>query len=502
MTEAVADEKKEPRKIHVEYGGKGDKLTLPEGMNCDEAIEALHRIRDEEETEVNVSELVRAFPLDGAVAFQKALKERFNWSTLVPTRGMWGNKIHPKMIGVEIAYDETIQIPWGKCQVPKIEGTFNTGFDLEDEMPIFQVGATVKRRWEKTVAEIAKRTREIVATDSIYRGQAIKVNFRDSDGDRKSFDPSFAPKFMKLEPKHVVYSTETEKLIQNNLFNPVQHTDKCRRERIPLKRGILLEGRYGTGKTLTANLLASLCVKNGWTFLYLADVRDIDLAMAFAKMYQPCVLFAEDVDKAVGPSRTDDVNRILNTLDGVESKNVEIMTVFTTNNVNGIHSAFLRPGRVDTVIPIYPPDEKAVLNLLRHYGQNSDGVATIEGSDDELLKAARLLRKTNASFVQEAVERAKLGAIAKSNGKLVIGPEDIEVAAQSMQQHMKLVCPESGATDDLFDGEEIDPARLAIDLLTQQFAEAMIDQIANPKVLMKVIKKNMKGGPRPPFSQN
>lgn len=442
----VDDEEKEPpRKIDVEF--HGDKLVLPEDMNYDEAIDALARQRDEENTEVSVQEPVNAFPLDGAVAFQKALRERYGWANLVPTPGFFGSN-PPQMIGVEIAFNQTLQIPWGRCMVPKVEGFLATGWREENSMPVFNLTATVKRRYEKVVAEIANRVREIVATESIYRGQAVKLNFRDADGDRQStFSPIFAPRFIDLKKyanQQIVYAADTERMIETNLFNPVRYTNRCRENGVPLKRGILLEGRYGTGKTLTAHRLAQICVENGWTFLYVEDVRDLDLAVAFAKLYQPCVLFAEDVDRTMpnGP-RTPEIDKILNTLDGVESKHLEVMTVLTTNHVGGIHSGFLRPGRIDTVIPILAPDDGAMLRLVRHYGKAKDGTPIVEGTDAEIISAVKGLKGSNAAFVQEAVERAKLSAIGKDE-KMIIRPDDISVAVASMQTHIKMVCPDAG----------------------------------------------------------
>jgi len=506
MTAAAKTEEKEPpRKIDVEF--HGDKFVIPMDMDYDEAIDALVRQRDEENTDVSVQEAVNAFPLDGAVAFQKALKEKYGWANLIPTPGFFGPS-PPQMIGVEIAFGQTLQIPWGRCIVPKVNGHLATGWKEDNGMPIFNLTATVKRRHEKTVAEIAKRVREIVASESIYRGQAVKLNFRDTDGDRQSsFSPTFAPRFIDLKKyanQQIVYAADTERMIETNLFNPVRFTDRCRKNGVPLKRGILLEGRYGTGKTLTAHRLAQICVQHGWTFLYVEDVRDLDMAVAFAKLYQPCVLFAEDVDRTMpnGP-RTPEIDKILNTLDGVESKHLEVMTVLTTNHVGGIHSGFLRPGRIDTVIPILAPDDGAMLRLVRHYGKTKDGVAIVEGTDAEIITAVKGLKGSNAAFVQEAVERAKLSAIGNSEDKMVIRPEDISVAVASMQTHIKMVCPEAGM--EIEEGDQVlDPMKLAGDLLMDQFAFHLINKIANPKTLEKIIVKQSKRRQRPdsPFSNN
>jgi SpoVK/Ycf46/Vps4 family AAA+-type ATPase len=499
------DAKKEPRRIDVDF--HGDRFQIPQDMEMDEAIDALTRYRDEQKTSISICEEVRAFPLDGAVAFQKALKERYGWTTLTPTFGFFGKKFNPQMIGVEIALGETIQVPWGKCQVPKIDGELITDWGEDDEIPIFMLKANVLMKDKKALAEIAASVRKFVQTESIYRGQAIKINFRDSEGDRKSFNPAFSPKFLDLNKyanQKIVYAETTERMISTNLFNPVVYTERCRKQKIPLKRGVLLEGRYGTGKTLTAHSLAKACVQNGWTFLYVEDVRDLDLAMKFARMYQPCVLFAEDVDRMIpATERTADTDRVLNTLDGVESKNVEIMTVLTTNNVGNIHPAFLRPGRIDTVIKIEPPDDKAMVALVREYGRNAKGESIVDSSDEEIMTAVRGLRNTNASFVQEAVERAKLSAIGHSE-ELKIKGSDIEVAVTSLKSHLEIVCPEAGMMD--MEETTIDPLKMGLHVLMDQFAFHILNKIVNPKTLEKIVVKTAKKMGRPrgggSFSQN
>lgn len=506
----VKEEEKQIRNLNIDF--EGDKFVIPQDMDYNEAIMALTRQRDQEMTYVSAQEKVNAFPLDGAVAFQKALKEKYGWANLVPTHNFFGSN-PPAMIGVEIAPNQTIQVPWGACKVPKIDGTLTTGWTNHNDMPIFNLSANVKRMNEKAISELAARVREIVATDSIYRGQAVKINFRDRNGSQKiDFKPSFAPQFMdlnKYNDQKAVYSKITEQMIDMYLFNPVIHSQKCRDNGIPLKRGVVLEGRFGTGKTLTAYGLAKTCVQNGWTFLYVEDVRDISLAMSFAKMYAPCVLFAEDVDRTIPiGSRSGEIDKILNTFDGVESKDIEVITVLTTNNVNGIHPGFLRPGRIDTVIPVHAPDSDAMLRLVRHYAKTKSGDSIIEGTDEQIIAAISGLKGTNAAFVKEAVERSKLCAIEKP--EMMISPEDLKKAIVSMGPQIKMVCPNAGEEKDSFDPEKdimVDPLRLAGEIAIDTVVHAFMNKLLDPRSLQHIIMKGAKaagGGSQgdSPFSSN
>src|SRR5690606_34759444 len=130
--------------------------------------------------------------------------------------------------------------------------------------------------------------------------------------------------------------------IRTNLLAPLLYTEACRRHKIPLKRGVLLEGPYGTGKTQTAYACALLATQNNWTFIYLDRVAALDEALVFARQYAPAVVFAEDIDRVTQGERSVEIDDVLNNLDGIDSKNTDIITILTSNHANNINKAMLR----------------------------------------------------------------------------------------------------------------------------------------------------------------
>lgn len=502
-TNGKAEEKKEPRKVDFAYSG--DRMIIPEGMDLDEAKQAIERQLEEENVDVQISETIKAFPLDGAVALMKVLKRRYGWTHLVPTQGFFGPR-PPAMVGVDINHNETIQVPWGNMAVPKIEGTITTSYAFDNGMPQFRLSGTVKRKHERIVAAIANEVREFIRTESIYRGKAVKINFRDGDGDRRDFDINLSPKFINLDTlgdTEPIFSKSIENAIRINIFNPIRFSKRCREKGASRKKGIVLGGPYGTGKTLTAFQCARLCEQHGWTFLYVEDVRDLDLALNFAKMYQPCLVFGEDMDKMASGPRTPEMDKMLNTIDGVESKGDDsLITVLTTNHLEVVNRAFLRPGRIDAVINVTPPDEEACLRIVKKYVQ--EGGCGIKGTDEELASAIKCLVGANAAFFRCTVEQAKLAAIENmesDEADVVIGPDELRVVAEGMLPHCRLINPEHGKKTLLeLEGDEAqDPMVLAGEILTQKFCEVLMSNIANPKVLEKVVFKKMRkrngGGP-------
>jgi hypothetical protein len=494
-------EEKVPRKVAFEYSG--DRFVIPSDMDLTEAIAALTRQQQEEAVVVNVMEPVMAFPLDGAAALMKVLQKRYGWQNLMPDHHWWGST-PPTMISVEIAPGQRVQVPWGNMSVPKVDGKLMTGWTLNENTPIFQLGGSVKRMHERLVAEIAAAVRQEVLHNSIYRGQAIKINYRDAGGNRKDFDPAFAPKFIDLAEvgDEAIFSTKIEKQLEINLYNPVRHTDMCRQNGISLKRGVILAGPFGTGKTLTAYQLAKVCVLNGWTFLYLSDCRDLDLAINLAKMYRPCVVFAEDIDRAVTGARDEGMDKLLNVVDGIESKAKDqgLMVVLTTNNINAINTAFIRPGRMDAIIEIMPPDAQACVRIVRKYA--TEGGCVMTGSDADVVEAIKVLVGANAAFFRVVVEMAKLSAISQAvpTQPVVISPADLKVAADSMLMHARLLNPRHGEVPlhELPPDVVHDPLNFALSVLMRLFVEEFFDMLETPQKLTAILTNKEIMAPRKP----
>jgi SpoVK/Ycf46/Vps4 family AAA+-type ATPase len=279
----------------VEIVRKGTQIILPiingKPMAYDEAIEWLKRKRDEDERDVGIHHELHFSPLDGAVAFHRALAHKYGWAELVPIPGFWGDT-PPTMIGVPVSPTEKIQVPWGRVQVPGISGFLQTGIAAEPT-PRFVINGKVKQKHAADVKELVDLTEMFLRTQSIYKGQAIKVSF-EWQREGEDFDPSaHCPKFMRLEGVNeddLIFGDEVQNALDIGLFTPIQYAEACRQYHVPLKRGVLLYCPYGVGKTLTANVTALKATRNKFTFVYLDDVRDLKKGLQFAAQYAPAVV--------------------------------------------------------------------------------------------------------------------------------------------------------------------------------------------------------------------
>ena len=413
----------------IEVIRTGSSVIVPENMSIAEAIDALMMKQREEEEITNFSERINAFPWDGALAMVTAMEELFGYASSQPTQGFFGPE-PPEMMSVEVGVGQTKLVPWGAFKLPGIEGRVSTGFwKNPDGLIQFQITASVKKKNEPHIRRLAKRTAEIVAVDSIYRGKAIRIKFFDDDGDRI---PIPSPTFLDLtrvNEEELIFSDDVRLAVETNLYAAIEYPEACRRHKIPLKRGILFSGPYGVGKTLCGYVAAKKAVDHGTTFIYCEAANELADAIRFAQQYAPAVLFCEDIDQSTSGERDEDMNEVLNVIDGIDAKNIEVTVVLTTNNVEKINTAMLRPGRIDALIEITPPDAKAVQKLLRLYGRG------LIPADESLVEIGLMLDGTIPAVIGEVVEKAKLASVYLTKGAfdLVITEEALLIAAKSMQ---------------------------------------------------------------------
>lgn len=428
--------------VTVEVLRTGEKLVVPEGASYEDCIRALQRKIDEEERYVDINFDFNMTPPEGALALTRTLKNLYGFVDLRGFIGMFGIEHTPDYINVETAPSIFEEVPWGRLMTPNTEdGTLNTSVAWSQTgLPTFQLIAHVKGKYRHEVQKIIAAMKTEALLNNMYRGRAIIPKFPEPHPHNtlKDFLPEFTCINDAITEKDLIFSAEVERLVRSTIFTPIERTERCRKEGISLKRGILLEGPYGTGKTLTARVVAQKCQENGWTYIFLKDVTKLKHALEFARRYQPAVVFAEDIDQVLmSPDKRDEqVNEILNTIDGVDSKNTEVIVILTTNNVQNITQAMLRPGRLDAVIPVRAPDAAAVQRLIRHFCGN------LLSAHEDLTTVGELLKGQIPSFIREVVDRSKLVAVGHTMGihdALDFQAADLETAASGMIAHMELL---------------------------------------------------------------
>ena len=403
----------------VEYTGK--KIILPgepTPMPIPQAIEVLSSMHEEQEQEVSISETIRgAHYTDGLVAFAGAMEEVFGWTKATPIRTFFGD-ILPEFVDIPINLNESIRVVKGRFTMPNVPGFVETSPTFEDGLWCLQITGKSLRKFQFMFEALAEATRRRVREESIYKNKAFELKFDDDN-----HVSSESPRFIDVKgAESPIFSRQTEQAIKANILTIIEQTDRCRRMGIPIKRGVLLEGPYGTGKTLVSRQTGQTCLNHGWTFIVIRRAENVAPAIEFARRFAPACVFVEDIDREMsGEDRDAEMDHILNTMDGVDSKNSDVMVVFTSNHADIINQAMLRPGRLDAVITIDAPDAEAALRLAKNYaGDLWDDNENYEVIGDQLAGKS-------AAVIREVVERAKLYAL----GEVPDG-EDFHLTASSL----------------------------------------------------------------------
>jgi len=160
---------------------------------------------------------------------------------------------------------------------------------------------------------------------------------------------------------------------------PLKHRDLFESANVKPPKGIMLTGPPGTGKTLLAKALANqsnvnfISVKGAELLSKYVGESEKAVREVFqkAKQVSPTIIFFDEMD-ALAPKRSDaDSNRVservvsqlLSELDGIEEL-VDVFVLASTNRVDMVDPAILRPGRFDMIIEIPPPNESEILDIL------------------------------------------------------------------------------------------------------------------------------------------
>jgi BCS1-like protein/ATPase family protein associated with various cellular activities (AAA) len=142
---------------------------------------------------------------------------------------------------------------------------------------------------------------------------------------------------------------------------------------VPYRRGFLLYGPPGNGKTSLVFAIASELHRDlAIVSLSTPTLTDDGLRSALARLPNNSILLIEDIDgvfnqrKPVRPDMKLTFSGLLNALDGVATSDGRIMFV-TTNFLDRLDPALIRPGRVDVRISIGGPGPEQIAELHRRF---------------------------------------------------------------------------------------------------------------------------------------
>lgn len=181
--------------------------------------------------------------------------------------------------------------------------------------------------------------------------------------------------------KDVAGMDQVKKRLNVSFLGPMRNPEMRKLYGKSLRGGLMLYGPPGCGKTFIARAIAGE-LGAGFISIGLTDVMDMWLGNSeknlhelfqTARRHKPCVIFMDEID-ALGRKRSLSrgqagsgvINQLLAELDGVEYDNENLFFLAATNHPWDVDSALRRPGRLDRMLLVLPPDQAAREAIIEH----------------------------------------------------------------------------------------------------------------------------------------
>ena len=259
---------------------------------------------------------------------------------------------------------------------------------------------------------VAAEIRRLAIVHNVFRGQVISFR-HDMFGERAS-----ALQFHRrphVTADQVILPPETLAAIRRQVVGVARHRERLLAAGQHLKRGLLLYGPPGVGKTHSVRFLISQMTDVTIVELSGDSLHAIGTACSVARTLQPAMIVVEDVDLIAeeremygGPSPL--LFELLNEMDGL-AEDTDVVFLLTTNRADMLEPALAaRPGRVDQAVVLEVPDADARRRLFALYRGELD-------VDESNLDA--VIERTDgvtASFLKELLRRAALIAAEADGG--------------------------------------------------------------------------------------
>jgi hypothetical protein len=289
----------------------------------------------------------------------------------------------------------------------------------------------------------------LMRVHDVFRGQVLSFTASEHHGNELV---TFLPR-PQITASDVVLPEGLLETIERHIIAVAEWSRELLSAGQHLKRGLLLHGPPGTGKTHTVRYLTGRLAGSTIILLTGASIRFIDQAAALARRLQPSMVVLEDVDLvAVDRDFTPDGNpllfSLLEAMDGIGA-DADVTFVLTTNRADILETALAdRPGRVDLAVEIPRPDLRCRERLLRVYAR---GLSV----DADFAQVAADTDGITASFIKELIRRTVLVSLRSGDSPPVLrGPYFAQVLAEMNSERHALTRSLLGVATDRQQGAQ------------------------------------------------
>lgn len=304
-------------------------------------------------------------------------------------------------------------------------------YDANREKAVVEAACPDAPAAQSVVTEVVRRSEAA----SIYRNRVLALRFepttRDEFGDVEKPERLrvlFVPE-PEIDDGDLVMDDAIRRVLWRNVIDLQLRRDVLKSHGVPIRRGVLLHGPPGTGKTFACRYLCAKLPNTTRIMVAGSALQQVAAVFALARMLQPALIILEDVDLVF---TTRDINtqgsilgELLDQMDGLRPHE-DVGFVLTTNAIDRIEAAIKdRPGRISQCVHLGPPGAELRQRYLRHYltpyrttGVDVDALAARVGGATQAF-----LRDWVHRAVQIATERVGTGG-----DKLDLRTDDFETA--------------------------------------------------------------------------
>ena len=433
-------------------------VSKPPSMSLEQLGKDAFKQAEYEAETIEIPRKYLARPADLGIAFTRVLKSMFGYApkgekVQNPFTGEW---IYPDFEQVLVGYETYRgrrrevyeQVPKGLMLFERSDLNFKMLYWFSaDEHDKYGYCGKVTVRTNKGSENVVKGLMDAVESyikqNSIYRGRVMegagKV-VRDPYGSLVAVEPTIIDIETKPEIK-LWFEKSVDIHIHDAIDSIISNTEAHKQDGTKIGSTVILGGEPGTGKTEAMIRAARLAMKNietvdithhakadgstmtleegvtraAWTVIYMKPDEDLTKVVQFAKNIGGYVLLVgEDFEGQINHENPEIRSRLLNVLDGMDTKGTTIMKVLTTNTVDAFADktgAMMRGERIDDTIIVGLPDREAALGHINEMIPEDRREDNGEWDEDEIWKACE---GYTLAWITSGVRKSKRAAVART----------------------------------------------------------------------------------------
>ncbi|KAI0307137.1 P-loop containing nucleoside triphosphate hydrolase protein [Multifurca ochricompacta] len=204
----------------------------------------------------------------------------------------------------------------------------------------------------------------------------------------------------------VILEDDFKRAIQKDVHGFFSSKNTYKALTLPWKRGLILHGPPGNGKTISIKIIMKECLERGYSPMYVKSLKhyfgdEYAIAEVFRKARQnsPCIVILEDLDSLINNQNR---SFFLNELDGLES-NDGLLLVGSTNHLERLDPGLsTRPSRFDRKYLFDDPNKAARVLYAQYWQRKLKDNKDVIFPDSLVTEIAEETERFSFAYLKEA----------------------------------------------------------------------------------------------------